>query len=226
MIELHPWHNNDGPGSSNDGIAFFGSIPQLVANINSILQQLDSASNRNQENESGEVFHEGNSFFIDVSSSLPAPRIMQDEEAAVLSRKYLLLHIRDYLHANIDARCLNVNDCVRVGLPKVIAAAAAEGSTHPWDLCFISGSFLGYPVVYCNSTPEQGNCLAHQSLCNYTVEYEHSPHALYSFSVPVIFKKHYHRRIHQWFESLRQKAPQPALLTLRESIETHALILT
>ena len=229
VIELHPWHNECNNDNNNDGITFFGSIPLLIANINSILLQLDrvfdsGAPNREtNHHHKNEVFQD--SFFIDVSATIPAPRIitvMQDKEV-LAAQKFILLHIRDYLHANIDASCLNANDCLRT---------LANDHHHnvprqqQWDLCFLSGVMLGYPVIYCNSTPDQGNCLSHQPLCNYVVQLDHHSTPMYSFSVPQAFEACYQHRINQWFKSLSENTTQPERLSLRQSVETYPLILT
>lgn len=235
VIELHPRHNNPDEESDfcgTDGIAFFGSIPQILSNINSLLRVEEATAEtgapnherNNEKRKNKSVFEEkegGNSFFIDVSPSSTLPRIMQDEEEAVLARKCLLLHIRDYLQANIGASTLNANDCLSTFLPP-----ACTPIDDPWDLCFLSGVLLGYPLIYCNSTPQEGNCLAHQPLTNYTVTLDGEQHfPVYSFSVPEAFHAQTSRRVNDWFEGLCERVLSKHL-RLQQSVETHALILT
>ena len=262
VIELHPHQ----PSEENDcgstatesgeggGIAFFGSIPQILSNINSLIAELqpttadedddgapnnhgrnqDEAEERRKEKKNKEeVFEDvdrssgggGNSFFIDVSCSATVPRIMQDEETVALKR--LLLRLRDYLRAKTAGgavSCLNANDCLRrTEVPASASGTCGELDSCPWDLCFLSGVLLGYPVLLCNSTPEEGNCLAHQPLLNYTVTLEDHHFPLYSFSVPERFQANFSGRISRWFEKLQQREER---LRLRQTVETHPLILT
>lgn len=130
--------------------------------------------------------------------------------------------MRDYLQANIGAKTLNANDCLST-LP-----SSCTDNHDPWDLCFISGVFLAYPLIYCNSKPQEGNCLAHQALTNYTVTLDdHEDFPMYSFSVPERFHAQTSRRVKDWFEGLCEKASAVSQrLRLHQTVETHALILT
>lgn len=224
-----------------DVITFFGSIPHIVANINKIIVELDTSDshNRNLENELN-VLNEtectslasssscsscSSSCFqcclIDVSASLSAPRIMQDKETSFIGLKYLLLHVRDYLRANIDVQCINVNHCLNHtnGSDRITLV-------HHFDRCFLTGIFLGYPIIYCNRTPTDGNCLSHQPLINYSVNKVYDvddEFQLSSFSIPQMFEHKFHQKIYDWFQELRKRDTK---LRLVHVVESHPLILT
>ena len=308
VIELHSHNNNNDESSfsefnNNSNLIFFGSIPDIISHINSILVELNSIDSNNDSNNNNnsnntstsiadnsidesksltkkknkkkknnnngnksnkveteveliaedkekEAFYFNDSFFIDVSATLEEPCIMQYNKEAVIGRKYILLHLRDYLAANVvtattSSSCLNANDCLLLDADDVMMNHHSdseqqefdkkEKSFYPkqgrfeysdfFDLCFLSGVFLGYPVLYCNDTPTVGNCLSHHPLAVYTVKLDHH-HVMYSFSVPLKFASHYQQRIDRWFERCCQRINQPERLKMEISIETHPLILT
>ena len=195
---------------TNNTITFFGSIPSMLENIDSILVELDKFDNN-------KVFDA----FIDVSETLSEPKIIQNRED-IVRRKYTLLHIKQYLDANIGANCLDT-DCWRHYWNNV--AKNSDDDSGTIDLCFVTGVILGYPIIYCNNTPDTGNCLSYQTLTHYTVNTNSTSQEIFSFSVPHLFQQQYENRINHWFNLLSHRSSTFYDLKLTHCLETHPLIL-
>lgn len=189
------------PSASADdnNITFFGSIPCMVENIDIILRQLVNSDSQVCGN--NQVFDA----FIDVSSTLAEPVIIRNWEE-ITRRKYMLLELKESLGAKWN-----------------------DEKPYEWksslDLCFVTGAILGYPIIYCNTTPATGNCLSHQPLTHYTVSISSQclP-PIYSFTVPAKFAHRYQSRVEQWFHSLCSRTNHH--LVLNATTESHPLILT
>lgn len=144
--------------------------------------------------------------FIDVSPNLQTPQLLSQQQ--IEEKKSILSKLCEEL--------------IRHSAKDKIKIESMEGSLN--DMCFICGSLLGYPIIYSNSRPEDGNCLSFCQLCHLSVE-NNSNEMIYSLSCPQKYRKLFDLSINWWFESIKSRS-DGINITLKEEIKTMALVLT
>ncbi|KAH7639522.1 hypothetical protein DERF_005444 [Dermatophagoides farinae] len=250
-LQHSPSNSNDDDEQTTMPVIFYGNIRHMIENINLTLIQLDiwihgynnHASDCHHHHNNKDVFHHPlYTYLIDVSAVLNEPKIIQhqnddnnvenkEEENVMHSLKYCLLHIRDQLvfvsQNNVNKRN-NDEPCVIIHIGNHLLQ---DSSSHYWDLCAITGILLGYPIIYCNRTMNNGNCLANQMLRNYTIRMmnvqTNESYVIYSFTVPNKFVHIFQSRIDQWFKSLKiDLTNKSIMLKMEQKLECHPFILT
>lgn len=196
-----------------------------------------------------------------------------DDHLFLLQRKNFILHIKDYLVRKVNERyfcirlkqtsinhivtTINYNNDNNLNADGIsdsdlstqsgtlqITTSEINLKNCKFDLCFLSGVLLGYPVIYCNEDTDLGNCLSFQTLCNYKVRLTSSSSLsnissafnhqttfeLYSFTVPNEFRHLYENKINKWFHNLRDYCKNlknfPYNLSMETILENYPLILT
>ena len=91
------------------------------------------------------------------------------------------------------------------------------------DMCLITGSLLGYPVIYSNREPQNGNCLAFEPLSHFSLQM--SDKTIYSFSCPQKYKHLFESQLTDWFESIKCRTSDKSI-SLNETIKTMSFVLT
>ena len=144
--------------------------------------------------------------FIDVSPQLKCPQLLNREQ--IEDKKSILRKLLTELQINSTKNNLKVE--------------SIDGSIS--DMCLICGSLLGYPVIYCNNSPENGNCLSFEPLSHFCLQND-SMETIYSFSSPQKYRHIFDSRINSWFDSIKSQS-KAQNLTLKEEIKTMPFVLT
>ena len=144
--------------------------------------------------------------FIDVSPDLKSPQLLSPQQIKV--KKSILKDLYTELLLNSTKNKLKVQ--------------SIDESMR--DMCLICGSLLGYPVIYSNNSPQNGNCLSFETLSHFWLERD-SIESIYSFSCPQKFQNSFDSVIELWFESIKKRSGIENL-KLKQQIKTLSFVLT